>query len=270
MSESMDLLPISPTRPVAPWMGGKRNLAATIIREIEGVPHDLYAEPFIGMGGVFFRRSFRPKAEVVNDINRDVVTLFRVLQRHYTPFTEMIRWQLSSRAEFERLSSIPPDTLTDLERAARFLYLQRTCFGGKVSGINFGVSPDRPSRFDVGKIIPMLEDIHDRLTGVTIERLPYAEFIARYDRPATLFYLDPPYWGNETDYGTGIFNQQDFQVLASLLKEIKGRFLMTLNDRKEVRECFAGFRMMALKTTYTIAEKSAKKVGEVLIRGGGG
>src|SRR3546814_13932379 len=101
------------------------------------------------MGGVFFRRRSAPKAEVMNDYSRDVATLFRVLQRHYVAFLEMMRFQITSRAEFERLTATDPNTLTDLERAARFLYLHRNAFGGKPSGQNFGVSMERTARFDV-------------------------------------------------------------------------------------------------------------------------
>src|SRR3546814_2724684 len=110
------------------------------------------------MGGVFLKRTARPKVEVINDISGDVTTLFRILQRHYIAFLDMLRWQLSSRSEFDRLMRMDPDTLTDLERAARFLYLQRLTFGGKVDGRNFGVSRTTSSRFDVTKLVPILED----------------------------------------------------------------------------------------------------------------
>lgn len=106
------------------------------------------------MGGVFFRRRSAPRAEVFNDASRDVHTFFRVLQRHYTGFVEMMRYQLTMRAEFERLVATDPDALTDLERSARFYYLQRTAFGGKVRGRTFGVSPADASRFDITKLIP--------------------------------------------------------------------------------------------------------------------
>ena len=67
--------------------------------------------------------------------------------------------------DYARLVNTNPKTLTDLERAARFLYLQRTAFGGKVSGKNFGVSVGLPSRFDLTKLVPMLEDVHERLSN---------------------------------------------------------------------------------------------------------
>src|SRR3546814_12764609 len=104
----------------------------------------------------------------------------------------MLRWQLSSRSEFDRLMRMDPYTLTDLERAARFLYLQRLTFGGKVDGRNFGVSRTTSSRFDVTKLVPILEDVHERLASVVIERLPFDVFMRRYDRAGALFFLDPP------------------------------------------------------------------------------
>lgn len=269
MPESMSVYPVAATRPVAAWMGGKRNLASTICAEIEKIPHSLYAEPFGGMGGIFFRRRVRPEGEVINDLSRDVVTLFRMLQLHYTPFVEMIRWQLSSRAEFERLAASDPATLTDLERAARFLYLQRLSFGGKVVKQSFGVVYEEGARFDITKLMPMLEEVHDRLSGVVIECLGYAEFIGRYDRPGTLFHLDPPYWGCEGDYGAGMFGPEDFAHLADALRGIKGRFLLSLNDRPEVRKTFAGFRIKPVVTTYTLAGGKGRKAREVLISGGG-
>jgi DNA adenine methylase len=198
-----------------------------------------------------------------------VATFFRVLQRHYVPFVEMLRWQVCSRHEFERLARTDPSTLTDLERAARFLYLQRTAFGGKVAGRNFGVATERSSRFDVTTIVPMLEDLHARLAGVVIERLDWADFLQRYDRPDTLFFLDPPYWGSEGDYGRELFGRDDFGRLAEVLRGLQGRFLMSINDVPAVRKTFAGFRMRPVKVTYTVARGRAQRAGELIISGGG-
>ncbi|WP_367615463.1 DNA adenine methylase [Teichococcus aerophilus] len=266
---STTLLPASPAATPAPYLGGKRNLARRVVARLGAIPHITYVEPFVGMGGIFLRRSFKARAEVINDISGDVTTLFRILQRHYVPLMDMLRWQLTSRADFERLLATNAETLTDLERAARFLYLQRTAFGGKVSGRNFGVSVGGPARFDVTKLGATLEEIHERLAGVVIERLPYAQLIARYDRPETLFYLDPPYWGCEKDYGPGVFDRGDFERLAEQLAGIKGRFLLSLNDTPGVREVFGRFTIEAVETTYTVgAGASAQKAGEVLISNG--
>ena len=252
-----DLLhPVKPVNPVAPWLGGKRNLAKRITAILDGVQHQTYAEPFVGMGGIFLRRSMRPRCEVINDFGRDVSNLFRILQRHYPQFLEVLRFQLTTRAEFLRLVDTDPNTLTDLERAARFLYLQRTAFGGKVSGRNFGVAKDRPGRFNLTTLEPMLEDLHTRMAGVVIECLDYADFITRYDGKETLFYLDPPYWGCEGDYGKELFGREEFDRMAKQLGQIKGRFLMSINDVPAIRETFAAFRVTEVATTYTIGKQN--------------
>lgn len=259
--------PSTPTQPVAPYLGGKRNLAKRICAIIDATPCGTYAEPFVGMGGIFLRRTTRAQAEVINDRGRDVANLFRILQRHYPQFLDHLRFQLTTRVEFERLTATDPGTLTDLERAARFLYLQRTAFGGKPSGRNFGVATERPARFNLTTLEPMLEDLHTRLAGVVIECLDWADFIPRYDRKGTLFYLDPPYWGNEGDYGPGLFARDDFARMADTLRGIKGRFILSINDTAGVRETFAGFAMADVKTTYTIGTLSgpAEARAELLI-----
>ena len=264
MDQKGEFRAVRPVRPAAGYVGGKKLLAATIIERVEATEHTLYAEAFVGMGGVFLRRPAAPAIEVINDRSKDVATFFRVLQRHYQAFMDMLKWQLTSRAEFERLKATAPDTLTDLERAARFLYLQRTAFGGKVAGRSFGVDPGRPGNFNVTNMAPMLEALHERLAGVVIENLDWAEFIPRYDRPGTLFYLDPPYWGSEKDYGPG-FERADFARLNDLLRRLRGCFILSLNDVSQVRELFAWARIDAIETTYTIGQNKGKKAGELVI-----
>ncbi|NBC35561.1 DNA adenine methylase [Novosphingobium sp. FSY-8] len=266
MSNLQDgLTPVAAVRPLAPYMGGKRNLAKRLIERISAVSHTTYAEVFVGMGGVFFRRDLRPACEVINDWSEDVSTFFRVLQRHYVPFMEMLRWQVTSRAGFEKLLAMPADSLTDLERSARFLYLQRIAFGGKVTGRNFGVALDRPARFDISKVGPMIEAAHERLSGVVIERLPWSAFVARYDRPGTLFYLDPPYHGCEADYGEGMFTRDQFAAMADQLRGIAGRFILSINDTPEIRGTFAGFNIEPVGVRYTVGGTSNAHMARELI-----
>lgn len=256
---------VHPVQPPAGYIGGKKQLAQRLASMIEQVPHSLYAEVFVGMGGVFLRRRLMPKAEVINDRSGDVATLFRILQRHYPQFMETLKFQIASRREFERLIRCDVTTLTDLERAARFLYLQRLAFGGKVAGRSFGVDGQGSSRFNVTKIGSVLEDIHERLAGVVIENLDWRDFLDRYDREGALFYLDPPYYGSEDDYGKDVFARGDFAQMAARLARLKGRFILSLNDHPEVRATFAAFRIHDVPLRYTIAAVGAKDVREVII-----
>lgn len=259
---------INPVNPIAPWVGGKRNLAKRICAIIDADQHITYGEPFVGMGGIFLRRTSRPRAEFINDRSREVHNLFRVLQEHYVAFLDLLRFQITTQANFNRLLDVDPDTLTDMQRAARFLYLQKICFGGKVAGQTFGLSRERAGRFNLTTLEPDLEALHSRLAGVCVTCMDYVEFITRIDSPGTLFYLDPPYWGCEDYYGKTLFSRARFEEMAALLARLKGRFILSLNDVPEVRETFAAFRIEAVTTTYSVGSKGAQpERREVLIRG---
>ncbi len=255
---------VRPAAPVAPWLGGKKALHKTLIERIERIPHVSYIEPFVGMGGVFLRRSWKPKLEVANDLNGEIVNLFRILQRHYPQLMEVMRFQLASRREFERLRHIDPASLTDLERAARFLYLQRLAFGGKLGGV-FGVATERGARFSLSRLEPILDAAHERLDGVVFEELDWSDLIRRYDSAGALFYLDPPYFGGENDYGKGMFDRDQFAKMADQLATINGTFIMSINDTPEIRETFADFHFDEVRLTYTVSKDAAKKVGELIV-----
>lgn len=254
---------VTPISPPAPYLGGKKNLAEQLIYYIQATPHKSYAEPFFGMGGVFFRRSRVPKGEIINDISHDVFNLFRVVQRHYRELVHVMRFQMSSRRAFELFLRTNPDLLTDIERAARFYYLQKLAFGGKIMNRCFGVDADH-SRFNIRQLKKHLLKLHERLAGVTVECLHYSDFIRRYDGPDLLFYLDPPYWGCEDDYGKLVFGRDDFTQLAEQLSQIKGKFILSLNDTEGVREVFAQFHIQSVETVYSISGQQ-KQVGEVII-----
>jgi DNA adenine methylase len=85
----------------------------------------------------------------------------------------------------------------------------------------------------------------------------------RYDRPGTFFYLDPPYY----DIRLYNFNLEhgDFERMADLLRRIKGKFLLSLNDHPEVRKIFAGFTIETVKIAYSLHHKAGKRYQELLI-----
>ena len=255
--------------PIAPWFGGKKYLARHIIERVEAIPHRCYAEPFVGMGGVLLRRRTRPKSELINDINGDIANLFRIMREHPDELIRQFDWTLSSRAEFRRLVETPVSILTDVQRAARFVYLQRLSFGGKpatdVTQGQMGPSVHHPGKVTTDHIRRLVTAAHRRLQGVHVECLEWDAFIRRYDRPFTLFYVDPPYWGHETDYGRGIFSRDDFARMAGLLRSLKGRFILSLNDRPEVRETFAGFAFEEVTTRYSANARSTRRAAELLI-----
>jgi len=179
------------------WLGGKSRLADQIIHKIP--PHVCYCEVFCGGAHVFFSKR-QSKVEVINDINSDLVNLYRVAQNHLEEFVRQFKFMLVSRDQFERYQKTAPETLTDIQRAVRFYYTIKTAFGAKVTGQSYGYSCTRPSNFNLLRVEEDLSAAHIRLSRVNIENLPYENVIKKYDSPDTFFYLDPPYYNCETDW----------------------------------------------------------------------
>ena len=163
---------------------------------------------------------------------------------------------------------VAPDTLTDIQRAARYLYLQKSCFGGKVRGRTFGTQTLGVPRLNFLTLEHTLQEAWIRLAQVTIECKYFRDLIPKYDRKHTLFFLDPPYWkipGYQHD-----FKDQDFTDLAKSLTGIKGHFLMTLNDTPEVRKIFGSFNVEEVTLKYSMSRTKgsrSKPRTELLISG---
>lgn len=260
-------MPQQPTRrrqPASPiaWLGGKSRLADKIIARLPA--HQNYCEPFAGGAWVLFRKP-ESKVEVLNDLNRELVTLYRCVKHHLPALVEQFRWMLVAREEFTRFLETPPDTLTDIQRAARFYYLNKTSFGARMARPTFGAAATHPPRLNLLRLEEDLSEAHLRLSRVLIECRPYGQVIERFDKPETLFYIDPPYWDCETDYGKGLFAKEDFQTLADLLSVVKGKFILSINDVPQIREIFGAFRLEEVRTTYSISAGKNSSVGELLV-----
>lgn len=235
------------------WLGGKSQLARTII---EMMPeHKAYVEVFGGAGWVLFKKT-ASNSEVINDINDDLINLYRILKFHFDAFLQEFEHQLFSRTTFNEMKKNDRG-LTDIQRAAKFYYLLRAAFGCQLDG-SFSYSRDRKSRLKLGnELRSHLSSIHDRLQHVTIENSSYDYIIQRMDGPDTLFYLDPPYWDCENVYGKGIWSKQDFYDLKKKLDHIQGKFILSLNDTPEVRELFKDYKITHKKIRWSVNSKAA-------------
>lgn len=249
--------------PIIPWPGGKRRLAKHILPLVEKQPHHCYVEPFAGGAAILFMRQPAP-VEIINDLNGELVRLYRCVRHHLDELVRQFRWALVSREMFKWAQMERVETLTDIQRAARFFYLQRLAFGAKVAGQTFGTAATAAPRLNLLRIEEDLSAAHLRLSRVTIEHLSWQDCIARYDRPETLFYLDPPYWATE---GYGIdFELNQHQALATVMAGLQGRAILSINDHPTMREVYGAFRQRKVKTTYTLGgAHRAKPAGELLI-----
>ncbi|HDB9222916.1 TPA: DNA adenine methylase [Escherichia coli] len=233
--------------PIVPWIGGKRRLAKHILPLFPA--HTCYVEPFCGAAALYFLKT-PSKLEVINDINGELVNLYRVVKHHLEEFVRQFKWALVSRQIYKWLQDTPEETLTDIQRAARFYYLQKQAFGGKVADHTFGTSTTSAPRFNLLRIEEELSMAHLRLSRTLIEHLDWHQCIERYDRPHTLFYCDPPYWGTE---GYGVeFGLENYDHMADLARRIKGKMIISVNDIPEMRQAFNGLNMQSVDINYNL------------------
>jgi len=248
------------SNPVIPWIGGKRRLAKHLLPLFP--EHRCYVELFCGAAALFFMKD-PAKSEVVNDINGELVNLYRVIKHHLEEFHRQFKHALVSRQIYEWLKITPPETLTDIQRAARFFYLQKMAFGGKVNGQTFGTAPSSPPRMNLLRIEEQLSDAHLRLSRTYIEHLDWDKCLIKYDRDYTLFYADPPYWETE-GYGVG-FGLEQYEALAEAARSIKGKMVISLNDHPEMRRVFKGLDISTINIPYTVGGGGKAKPAKELI-----
>jgi DNA adenine methylase len=214
------------------WYGGKFSHLAWLLPLLPKCHH--YIEPFGGSGAVLLNREPSP-IETYNDFNGEVVNFFQVLRNHPEDLLRLLSLTPFSRAEY--LDSLDPsDNLSELERARRFYVKTRQSF----FGLSESASPGRwayckntsrqgmscsVSRWING--IPGLEEIAGRLMRAQIECLPALDLIKKYDDPAALFYVDPPYHGAARSckkaYGQFEFTDEHHVELAEVLHHCKAR-----------------------------------------------
>ncbi len=247
------------TGPLA-YVGGKHRIAKKIIEIFP--EHTTYVEPFAGGAQVFFSKE--PSAvEVLNDLDGEIVNFFRVCQHHYEELLRYLQFILKSREWFKLFESENPSSLTDIQRAARFFYLQKNAFAGLVRHRRYNYAVVGPPSFNPASLPTLFENAHRRLHRVQIENLPYQEVIRRFDRPTTLFYLDPPYHGRRL-YRFN-FTDEDFRELAETLHHIRGKFALSINDVPSIRELFGQFKLSDIDLHYTAQRLAGKRFRELLI-----
>lgn len=240
------------------WVGGKSRLRKQIIPLIP--EHSCYVEPFAGGAWVLFGKKPSP-VEVLNDIDQELVNFFSVLKHKPEELIQSFEWELVARAEFERLASLDPASLSDVNRAHRFYYLIMAGWGGELDYPRFqtSISDGGHGNRLIGALKHLrerLQPVHERLRTVIIENLSWEDCLDRYDRPKTFMYLDPPYPQNGCNYKHNMQDWEDHRRLAIRLAETKCKWLLSSYDAPEVREMYAGYSIIPIQS---ISGMNAKK-----------
>lgn len=249
------------TKPIVPWMGGKRRLVSQLIPKMP--EHQCYVELFAGGAALFFMREQPSKVEIINDVNGELVNLYRVVQHHLEEFIRQFKWAIISRQMFEWLKAASTDLMTDIQRAARFYYLQHTAFGAKNSGQTFGTATTSKAPSFL-RIEDQLTDAYYRLSGVTVENLSWDACLMKYDRPHSFMYADPPYWGL-AGYGVD-FGWEHYQKMAELMKNCQSKIMLSINDHPDIRNLFSEFKISTTQIKYSVGSSgSGRDVKQELI-----
>lgn len=246
------------------WIGGKSQLADDIVDMMP--EHRLYVEVFGGALNVLYRKRapMSPKkAEVVNDINGELVNLHRSIRTNPQSLSMCLSRLLVSREIFDDIVHKRIKPTNNIERAAFYYYSLTQSFGSK--GCNFAMSAKSGRPKDLHKNFHVWTR---RLRYVTIENMSFEKLILTYDSPDTFFYCDPPYVDTESYYqNTGGFGKAEHRLLADLLHNIKGKFLLSYNDCDLVRELYSDFVISSSREIdYTLGGGHNKKaVREVFV-----
>lgn len=248
-----------------PWVGSKRQPRNSIIARIPN--HTCYAEPFAGGAWVYFGKEPSP-VEVINDVNGDLIAMYRAIKSKPEEFYEALWYMFPSRqlqAESRTILDADRESqcLTEVERAVLFYYHIKNCFGGKFGG-GFAFSKVRPPRHMIAH--DLLVALRDRLQNTYIENLSFERLIKNYDGPETFFYLDPPYLMDKKDKCYQFeFTMADHERLREVLGNIQAKWLLSYGDKKEIREFYRGFKIEKTEpVTYTLSGKAVQKT-ELLI-----
>lgn len=227
-------------RPPIPYYGGKQKQARILVQLVPS-NHVIFAEVFAGSAAMTFAKA-PSTTEVLNDINLNLVSFFRVLKDRSPEFREKIKWMPPSRDLNEEMRRVLCLGGSELERAVALYYVLQTSFSAEEEAPIKVLSGPKGNCYTLDTEGRSIERIRKRLSKVFIENLDFREFIGKYDRPETMLFLDPPYKDLDASRYAYRFSQKDHEDLAALLRTVKGRFILTYDDCTWIREAYKQFQ----------------------------
>lgn len=265
------------------WAGGKHQLIDQFL-PLFPKKFDRYFEPFVGGGAVAFYviQNFKPKEVILSDINKELINTFEVIKNNVEELIKELKkhkekHSANPKEYYYKTRSLNPDKLDPLKKAARFIYLNRTCFNGlyRVNSKNqFNVpigSYKNPDVVQEGK----LKRISHLLKEVDIKVMPFEEVI-KLVKKKDFVYFDPPYYPLKkgksfTTYTKNNFLEEEQELLAKVFKKLdqKGCFVMLSNsDTKFVKSLYKDYQISFVKARRLINSDASKRgeINEIVVR----
>jgi DNA adenine methylase len=261
--------------PFLRWAGGKRQIVRELINLLpEDIESRLYREPFLGAGSLFF--ALRPNRAVLSDANEHLIKCYEYVRDDSKTVARYLRQHLgrTSQAYYYEVRERYNKSQYSAAQAARFIYLNKTCFNG-IFRVNRRGQFNVPYGWKEPPAIPntnQLRKIAGALKGATLRASSFATVLADVS-PRDFLYLDPPYPPlNETayftHYTTGRFNKIDQEWLAGWVRKLVGigcLFMMTNADTDKIRRLYRGFRFTRLPVTRFVTCKAEREIVRELV-----
>lgn len=259
-------------RPFLKWAGGKSQLIDLLAEHVPSV-YGRYIEPFVGGGALFFH--LQPSNAVISDSNPELVSCYRVVQSHVESLIQLLSSYPHDKGFYYELRAKRPCDLNSVQRAARFIYLNRTCFNGlhrvnKQGEFNVPFGEYKNPRICDA---PLLRQASQVLEGTIIEEGDYGEVLRRYARPGDFVYLDPPYfpvsaYSDFKRYTKEFFYEDDHVQLAlefARLMDNGVKVLLTNSNTEFTRRLYQGFPYEIVNARRSISCNGASRDGQDLV-----
>ena len=209
------------------YHGGKHRLAKRIISFFP--KHMTYIEPFCGSGAVFFEKNKSP-VEVINDNNFMVYNFFKQWRDNPKKLINSLEKTVYSKKDFEESLKIyrlgKNSSVNDLEKARAFFVAINFSFGGQANGFRRSKNTSSNDPNSLINKVKLMNKLNERIQGTYIESGDALDIIKTWDNESSLFYLDPPYINTVQGPYSG-YTEKDFNKLGEVLKNIKGKFILS-------------------------------------------
>ncbi|ADO46036.1 DNA adenine methylase [Hydrogenobacter thermophilus TK-6] len=264
-------------KPFVKWAGGKRQLINLLIDNLP-IEYDTYIEPFIGGGALLFE--IMPDRAIINDINEELINAYKVIRDSLTELIESLKQHKNEEGYYYKVRSLSPDKLSPVERASRFIYLNKTCFNGLYRENSKGQFNVPFGKYKNPVIVDEenLKLVSDYLNTANVEiyNTDYKE-ICKLAKKGDFVYLDPPYYpltktASFTKYNKHDFTEQDHLELREVFEELdkKGCYVMLSNSNTEfVKELYRGYNILEIEANRFInckGDKRGKAKVEILVK----
>lgn len=265
-------------RPVLKWAGGKGRLLPELLGRIPPT-FEVYHEPFIGGGALFFALAGQGRLHqtYLSDANPSLIDVYLALRDHMEDVIAALQTHVYERAHYYHVRALNPAGLTLPERAARVIYLNKTCYNGLYRENRKGQFNVPFGRYKNPTICdePNLRAASRELQGVDIDRRHFST-VLDYAQPGDFVYFDPPYHplsatANFTAYDRSGFGPDDQRQLRDVFAALGAngvRAMLSNSDTPFVRELYAGFRIDQVMVSRAVNSKASGrgKVAEVIVR----